>query len=107
MSREYRLDFPNWAEVFEQFGAPCPKREPAHIFAIYNYDGPEGSALVIVRRGKKFLVIEGSHCSCFGLEGQWTPTEHGERDLRKLLSATSGLFERFCDDIETWLKGLR
>lgn len=104
--REYRLDFPNWAEVVERFGAPCPKREPAHVFAIYHTPDLDGSALVIVRRRGKFLVVEGSHCSCYGLDSQWIPTEHGKRDLRKFLTANSGLFERFRDDIEKWLKNL-
>lgn len=106
MSREYRLDFPNWAEVFERFEAPCPKREPKHVFAIYSCDGCDGSALVIVWTCGKLLVVEGAHCSCFGLDGQWLPTEHGKRDIRKFLTANSGLFERFRDDIEKWLKEL-
>jgi len=45
--------------------------------AIYDMDWYEGSAFVVYRdlRDGKFYEVHGSHCSCFGLEKQWTPEE--------------------------------
>ncbi|RYD65673.1 MAG: hypothetical protein EOP83_06905 [Verrucomicrobiaceae bacterium] len=45
------------------------------IFAGYEIDGYEGAANVIFVQGGKFWHVEGSHCSCYGLEDQWEPEE--------------------------------
>jgi hypothetical protein len=51
------------------------------------------SATVIVSHdGKKFEVVEGGHCSCFGLEGQWEPTGHSKAEIKKMMEADWGFF---------------
>jgi hypothetical protein len=45
------------------------------LFASYDVDGYEGSALVLYEQGGKLYEVHGSHCSCYGLEGQWDPEE--------------------------------
>ena len=42
-----------------------------------DYDTPpyEGYARVLFLRGGKLFEVCGSHCSCYGLEGQWAPEE--------------------------------
>lgn len=45
------------------------------IFAAYTYEDYSGSALVIYQKGDKLYEVNGSHCSCNGLEGQWEPEE--------------------------------
>jgi hypothetical protein len=45
------------------------------IFADYDTPPYEGSAHVIFRKGGKLYEVNGSHCSCYGLEGQWVPEE--------------------------------
>lgn len=53
---------------------------PADII-VADYDTPayEGYAFVLYRRkGKKdapLFEVNASHCSCYGLEGQWEPEE--------------------------------
>lgn len=38
--------------------------------------GPwEGEAMVVYKSEGKLYVVTGSHCSCYGLEGQWDPVE--------------------------------
>lgn len=34
-----------------------------------------GDAFVLFERDGKLYEVNGGHCSCYGLEGQWTPEE--------------------------------
>jgi len=43
------------------------------LFASYTNPGYSGDAVVIFERDGAPLEVSGSHCSCFGLEGQWEP----------------------------------
>lgn len=43
------------------------------FFASYDYQDYDGHALVVFRRDRELYMVEGSHCSCLGLEGQWEP----------------------------------
>lgn len=81
-------DFDDWADVTGQFrdGAPrdegperdgAPVHAPRFVFAAYDTEDYEGTALVITSQdGKAYQVVQGSHCSCYGLEGQWEPSDH-------------------------------
>ena len=42
------------------------------LFAAYEADY-EGTALVVFRKNRKLYEVQGAHCSCYGLEGQWEP----------------------------------
>jgi hypothetical protein len=39
------------------------------------YESYEGSAWVLFRRAGKLYEVNGGHCSCYGFEGQWEPSE--------------------------------
>jgi hypothetical protein len=54
------------------------------LFAIYTNEGYSGDATVIFRQGGKLYLVEGGHCSCYGLEGQWEPTETNVQALRMM-----------------------
>ena len=41
----------------------------------------EGYADVIYRVGDRFYWASGSHCSCYGLEDQWSPEEYSRDEL--------------------------
>lgn len=45
------------------------------IVAVYLYESYSGDAMVVYRdkRDGKTYEVNGSHCSCYGLEGQWVP----------------------------------
>lgn len=43
------------------------------LLASYSTEGCDGSAFVLFRRDGQLYEVNGSHCSCYGLEGQWEP----------------------------------
>lgn len=45
------------------------------LFASYGTADWEGDAWVLFERGGKLYEVNASHCSCFGLEGQFKPEE--------------------------------
>lgn len=47
------------------------------LVAYYAYEDYSGAAIVVYRdkRDGKVYEVNGSHCSCHGLEGQWKPEE--------------------------------
>lgn len=45
------------------------------LFAVYECESYEGSALILFNKDGKLYEVTGSHCSCNGLEGQWSPEE--------------------------------
>ena len=47
------------------------------IVACYITGSYDGQAIVVYRdkRDGKVYEVNGSHCSCYGLEGQWAPEE--------------------------------
>lgn len=64
---------PGWARVSDAFEIDIP--EPDVLFAAYEAEGYEGYAYVLYAEDGKFYEVNGSHCSCYGLEGQWEPEE--------------------------------
>lgn len=45
------------------------------LLATYQYENYSGEAFVLFRRSGKLYEVNGGHCSCHGLEGQWEPEE--------------------------------
>jgi hypothetical protein len=45
------------------------------ILADYTYEYYSGNAFVLFEKDGKLYEVNGSHCSCYGLEGQWTYEE--------------------------------
>jgi len=45
------------------------------LLASYTYEDYSGSAFVLFERGGTLYRVDGSHCSCMGLEDQWEPEE--------------------------------
>lgn len=53
------------------------------LFATYTYENYSGDAFVLIQNKEgKLFEVNGSHCSCYGLEGQWDPEEVSVKDLR-------------------------
>lgn len=67
------------------------------LFAEYVYADYEGSAFVLFEQAGKLFEVYGSHCSCYGLEGQWEP----EASSIDLLTVKTG---RGASNWEAWLK---
>jgi hypothetical protein len=45
------------------------------LVASYEQANYEGHAYVLFTRYGRLFEVHGSHCSCYGLEGQWEPEE--------------------------------
>jgi hypothetical protein len=45
------------------------------LFASYTYENYSGEAFVLFEQDGKLFEVNGGHCSCYGLEGQWAPEE--------------------------------
>jgi hypothetical protein len=44
------------------------------IYCYYDMCGYEGDAFVVFMENGELFEVNGGHCSCYGLEGQWKPT---------------------------------
>ena len=51
------------------------------LYATYETGNYEGHSNILYKKDGKFYENYGSHCSCYGLEGQWSPTEVRVEDL--------------------------
>lgn len=51
------------------------------LLASYTYEDYSGDAFVLFNHDGKMYEVNGSHCSCYGLEEQWIPEEVTEADL--------------------------
>lgn len=45
------------------------------LIAVYTYECYSGKAFVLFERDGKLFEVNGSHCSCYGLEDAWSPEE--------------------------------
>lgn len=55
------------------------------LLAYYDVHGYEGYAFILYRKFGQLYEVHGSHCSCYGLEGQWDPEETTIASLRHRL----------------------
>lgn len=69
--------YPNaklWSTYKNEMKHALEEWEPIHIlFASYGYENYSGDAWVLFERDGELFEVNGSHCSCYGLEGQWDP----------------------------------
>ncbi|MNP96417.1 hypothetical protein D3C85_90000 [compost metagenome] len=59
------------------------------LLASYVYEDYDGSAFVLFRRDGKLWEVNGSHCSCYGLEECWEPEEATLDSLQRRLDSDS------------------
>lgn len=57
------------------------------LLAYYLYEDYSGRAFVLFKQNGKLYEVNGSHCSCYGLEGQWDPEETTVEALQHRLAA--------------------
>ena len=70
--------FENAEDVYSNFQTPIAEQDNTILFAEYDIDGYDGGSAVVVFHSNttgKYYEVHGSHCSCYGLEGQWEPEE--------------------------------
>lgn len=72
----YFGSFTNREDVMSNFNIKDADLENCRIlFAGYSNEDYDGYAMVIFSKEGKLYEVNGSHCSCYGLEDQWTPEE--------------------------------
>lgn len=77
---EYKAEkspYPNeklWLEKKDKVKRLLPEWKKKNIlFASYGHANYEGRAWVLFEQNGELFEINASHCSCYGLEGQWSP----------------------------------
>ena len=61
------------------------------LFASYGAANYSGDAWVLFEQDGKLYEVNGGHCSCYGLEGQWEPEEVHLTELEnRLIKGTFG-----------------
>jgi hypothetical protein len=80
------FDCERWSAYREADAIPVqekPEYQGVEIMlAYYSYENYSGDAFVLFRRDGKLYEVNGGHCSCYGLEGQWEPEETTAEALR-------------------------
>lgn len=57
------------------------------LLASYTYECYGGDAFVLFRKDGKYYEVNGSHCSCCGLEEQWEPEEASLEEIYHRITA--------------------
>ncbi len=87
MREDWFDSYSHWNEEKQQYEAePIPETFPSEdkiLFASYGGGSYDGDAFVLFEENGKLYEVHGSHCSCYGLEGQWKPEETSIEALRK------------------------
>lgn len=77
------------------------------LFAAYTYEDYEGDAFVLFQNDGKIFEVNGGHCSCYGLEGQWEPEETSKDALLKRLNGKAyGVMKIYNKEIRSVLNQL-
>lgn len=85
----------DWSSVQNDFKMTEAKPDEV-ILAAYGRDGYDGYANVLYRNGNAYFYASGSHCSCYGLEEQWSPEEYTLETLVAALERSGGERYGFC-----------
>jgi len=79
----YLENFSNLDDVLQEFAINTKEYDNINILlAEYYTPDWEGYAFVLFEQNGKLYEVNGSHCSCFGLEGQFIPEEVSVEALR-------------------------
>lgn len=68
----------NWkskTDIVESFALLELDKNSNILFASYGTDNYSGEAFVLFEKEGKLYEVNAAHCSCFGLENQWSPEE--------------------------------
>jgi hypothetical protein len=91
----------------ERFDLDKFKIEPHHIvFAWTSHPDYEMCRLILLEiEYEKFVVLEGSHCSCYDFnDTSWDAVEYAEDELKKLAKIKSVENDFYYGEHEFWKK---
>ena len=111
-AEEYRAEkapYPNvelWLEKKSKMVEAIKRYEGYNIlFASYGTDNYSGDAFVLFEKDGKLYEVNGSHCSCYGLEGQFDPEETTLEAIEmRLTKGTMGVDDYSDNEFATELK---
>jgi hypothetical protein len=79
----YLEDFTSKQDIINEFNISPETLNGCNIlFAWYEYESYTGTAFVLFEKDGNLYEVNGSHCSCYGLEGQWEPEETTKEAIR-------------------------
>ena len=77
-------NFKSNEDIIREYEAPIDALDNAIVhLAWYGYGSYSGSSLVIFEKNDTLYQVNGRHCSCYGLEGQWKPEETSWQQMAK------------------------
>ena len=77
------------------------------LLAYYSCEGYEGTAFVLYKQDGELFEVNGGHCSCNGLEGQWTPEPTTKQALEhRMVKGNDWTFGGFKNELKTVLENL-
>lgn len=99
--------FENKEEVFKEFKAQDTEKINI-LFASYGCANYQGDAFVLFEKDGNLFEVNGGHCSCYGLEDQWSPEETNLKVLKfRLEEGTLGNDDYsgnlFSEELKTFL----
>lgn len=80
----YQGAFDSWSDVCREFHEVIDLPDEV-LLAVYDCHDYEGHATIIYRQADRYYWAGGSHCSCYGLEDQWSPEEYTAEQLVEAL----------------------
>lgn len=110
------------AKFFNDWDVEYPLQEMARDFEIdieilnsinilvasYTYEHYNGSAFVLFEQDGVLYEVNGSHCSCYGLEDQWEPEEVNLDELEQRFSRKdSYYYEPWYNEVLEVIKEVR
>ncbi len=79
------------------------------LCAFYTIGCYDGRSMVLLKKDDKLFIVDAAHCSCYGLENQWSPVETTETLLRKEIEEKIRYYYEefkplidFCKDYFKW-----
>ena len=101
----YYGDFSCWDDLVCQFGLSNRNQDDIVVlFAAYDVPDYDGYATVVYVQNGKFYLVEGAHCSCYGLEDQWDPEEMPLEALLQMANEGLGLLSNYNNQFKDALR---
>jgi hypothetical protein len=86
----------NWEigedRIYKDFQIIRDSKKIEILFGFYWNEYYQGTAYVLFKQDGKLYEVEGSHCSCNGLGGQWEPLQTSLEAIKKRI--TEGYYFR-------------
>lgn len=90
----YLQEFKNKSDIESHYSVKL-ERGTKVLLAWYGYGDYCGSSFVLFEKGGQLYEVNGSHCSCNGLEGQWEPEPTTVKALKHVLDEGDKFYNHY------------